>query len=62
MMDKRGAWGMPKYLRKKKQLLMTDDDNQVFTIREIMPQCILDQVRATYPNPIGRPYMDHEWY
>lgn len=30
--------------------------------REIMPQCVLDQVRGLYSNPPGISYMNHQWW
>lgn len=64
MMDRRGAWIDQRYLQKKADLLGIRDNNQdnVWTMREVMPQCILDQVRTTYPNPTGQPYMGHMWW
>ena len=29
--------------------------------REVMPICVLVQLRALNPNPKGKPYMDHMW-
>jgi hypothetical protein len=30
--------------------------------REIMPDCVLNQVRALYPNIPGIEYMNHQWW
>ena len=46
IIDTKGAWRHAKYLRKKARLLRTDDLSTVWTIREVMPQCILDLVRG----------------
>ncbi|KAK3097458.1 hypothetical protein FSP39_009798 [Pinctada imbricata] len=35
------------------------DLGEMYTLREIMPECVLDVVRDLYPNPPGRPYMGH---
>lgn len=66
IMDTKGAWRHPKYLRKKGRLLGVEDLSTVWTtvgtIREVMPQCILELVRGIYPNPPGQPYMGHKWW
>ena len=61
MLDRRQAWIHPSYLRKKAQLLNRQDDTIVYTVREIMPRCVIDLVRSLFPNPPGRPYMGHKW-
>ena len=61
MLDRRQAWIHPSYLRKKAQLLNRQDDTIVYTVREIMPRCVVDLVRSLFPNPPGRPYMGHKW-
>ena len=61
MMDDRGAWRHPRYLRKKQRLLQTDEET-VVTDREVMPDCILNVVSSAYPNPPGQPYMGHKWW
>ncbi len=64
MMDRRGAWNNPRYLNKKRRILdITNQDlSTVWTVREIMPNCILNQVRGSYPNPPGQSYMGHQWW
>lgn len=66
IMDTLGAWRNAKYLRKKHRRFGVDDVDTVWagvgSIREIMPQCILDLVRGIYPNPPGQPYMGHKWW
>ena len=62
IMDTKGAWRHAKYLSKKARLLRTDDLSTVWTIREVMPQCVLDLVRGIYPNPPRQPYMGHKWW
>ena len=61
-MDTKGAWRHAKYLSKKARLLRTDDLSTVWTIREVMPQCVLDLVRGIYPSPPRQPYMGHKWW
>ena len=59
-----GAWFHPRYVHKKSQILgrhNTDDLGEMWTLREIMPDCVLNLVRELYPNPPGRPYMGHRW-
>ena len=58
------AWFHPRYLDKKRRVLQvhaTSDLGEIYTKREIMPQCVLDLVRGLYPNLPGRPYMGHRW-
>lgn len=64
MLQDRGAWSNPRYLRKKSRLLNRDrvDDSVVVVRREVMPDCILNLVRDLYPNPKSKPYMGHKWY
>ncbi|KAK3091300.1 hypothetical protein FSP39_018771 [Pinctada imbricata] len=38
-----------------------DSERIVWTLREVMPDCILTVVRELYPNPPGQLYMGHEW-
>ena len=67
VMDHYGGWNIDQYLRKKKRLFRSirsrqiDRDTIVETRREIMPECILKQVRGLYPNLPGQPYMGHTW-
>lgn len=68
VMEYRGAWRHPMYIRKKTVALRGQpDQNMVWEtavgnhIREIMPDCILKFVRGLYPNPPGVPYMGHRW-
>ena len=60
MMDREGAWKLQKYIRKKSTHL--GDDGSVWTLREIMPFCVVHLVRSLYPNPQGQPYMGHKWW
>lgn len=54
-----GGWRKKKYEEKK--ALAMNREGAVITKREIMPQCVLKLCRSKYPNPSGRPYMDHMW-
>ena len=49
MMDREGAWKLQKYIQKKSRLL--GDNVCVWTLREIMPLCVVNLVRSLYPNP-----------
>ena len=55
-----GGW-RHKYISKNRRLLELDDSATVWvgagSVREVMPQCILDLVRRIYPNAPGQPYM-----
>ena len=55
-----GGWNDPQYLVRKVQI---GGGGQCVVVhrREIMPECVLKQVRGLYPNPAGRPYMGHKW-
>lgn len=61
-----GGWTHTRYIAKKMRALARDpDDNTVlciWTVREIMPDCVLNLVRTLYPNPPNQPYMGHKWY
>jgi hypothetical protein len=52
-MDAIGLWRHPEYLSKKEQRTARDDP------REIMPSCIVKDVRRRYPNPPDVPYADY---
>ena len=66
LVDMNGGWRHHKYISKKRRLLGLDDSATVWvgvgSVREVMPQCILDLVRGIYPNPPGQPYMGHKWW
>ena len=51
------AWIHPRYIQKKRTMLQQNnprDLGEVYTLREIMPGCVLDVVRELYPNPPGK--------
>lgn len=56
-----GAWALPEYQEKKRIAFHRNRESDVWTIREIMPICVLNQVRSLYPNPVGQPFMGHRW-
>lgn len=64
MLNTRGAWRHPLYLRKKSDMMCRDrvDDSVVQVLRDIMPDCVLQLVRDLYPNPHGTPYLGHKWW
>lgn len=62
LLSRRGLWSNHVYKRRKlAQLGRNENDGCVWTKREIIPECILLQVRGLYPNPPGKPYMGHKW-
>ena len=50
-----GFWENPDYLRRKSAAGISEVE-----LREVMPVCILKDVRKRYPNPDGIPYMGHK--
>jgi hypothetical protein len=65
VIDQRCGWRDARYLQRKASLLHREDEDNVWisnnTVREVMPVCVLNQVRNLYPNPSGHPYMGHRW-
>jgi len=59
MLDRRGLWKNPLYLHQKE--IRKREAHVELTMREIMPKCVLEQVRGLYPNPKNTPYMGHFW-
>jgi hypothetical protein len=57
MLDRRGLWSNSVYLERKERLMLAA--HVELTVREIMPDCVLHQVRQLYPNPKDVPYMGH---
>ena len=51
----RGLWQHELYLHRKTSAGLSDVE-----LRELMPQCVLDDTRKRYPNPPGVPYMGHK--
>ncbi|XP_066272695.1 uncharacterized protein [Branchiostoma lanceolatum] len=76
VLNDRLAWYDPRYLDKKNRLwdayLAGLDESNCWvpgkhnvteqSVREIMPDCILHQVRGLYPNKPKVPYMDHKFF
>ena len=64
MMNMRGAWRHPLYVRKKETAMCRDhtDGTVVHVLREIMPECVLKLVKGLYPNPPDTPYLRHRWW
>lgn len=66
----KGLWMDVRYLQRRKRLLdiykQENADNEaiiaVGSMREIIPDCVLDKVRNLYPNPKSVPYMGHRWH
>ena len=54
-----GGWRNPRYLDHKQHV--GGGEWVVEHRREIMPLCVLKQVRNLYPNPPSIPYMGHKW-
>lgn len=62
-MNDRHAWADDRYLAKKAAAQGGDIENHAWlpSVREIMPDCVLELVRELYPNPKGQRYMGHKW-
>ncbi len=61
----KNAWRDERYLAKKRLLAGRPDDEEtvwIGSVREVMPDCVLSQVRNMYPNLGSRPYMGHKWH
>ena len=51
----RGLWQDEQYIHRKTSAGLSEVE-----LRELMPQCVLDDTRKRYPNPPGVPYMGHK--
>lgn len=60
VMSNLGAWNDSRYIRLK-TARADGGEWAVCHRREVMPVCILRQLRTLYPNPKDKPYMDHKW-
>jgi len=49
-----GLWENPTYLQRKEDLGCMIDD-----VREVMPHCVIKDVRNRWPNPPNVPYQGH---
>ena len=54
ILKKKGLWSDPIYLQRKEALGCYIED-----IREVMPICVVEDVRKRWPNPDGVPYCRH---
>ena len=65
MICHRGAWNDERYKERKSRAIQLDIRRKQFvwqaygTKREIMPNCVIHQVREWLPNVGGQPYMGH---
>ena len=55
-----GTWSDQRYIEVKRQRA-NGGEWAVKHRREVMPVCVLKKVRGLYPNPEGKPYMEHKW-
>ncbi|XP_078602126.1 uncharacterized protein LOC144876560 [Branchiostoma floridae x Branchiostoma japonicum] len=76
VLNDRLAWYDPRYIDKKNRMWQVYldglDENNCWvpgrhspgeqSVREIMPDCVLHQVRQLYPNLPKVPYMDHKFF
>ena len=57
-----GGWNKAAYQQKKRRLAGQSKERVgVWHRREIMPDCVLNQLRELYPNPSGKAYVGHKW-
>jgi len=61
LLNDNGAWQIQEYIQKKVLAMNRNNPAVVWTTREIIPDCVLGLVRDLYPNPLGNPYMGHQW-
>ena len=54
LLKTKGLWRDPVYLERKEALGCYIDD-----VREVMPLCVVGDVRKRWPNPEGVPYCGH---
>ena len=54
ILKRKGLWSDPIYLQRKEALGCYIED-----IREVMPICVVEDVRKRWPNPDGVPYCGH---
>ena len=54
ILKRRGLWRDPVYLQRKEALGCYVED-----VREVMPICVVGNVRKRWPNPDGVPYCGH---
>lgn len=67
MLSHRGIWTESRYLARKEDAIITDRQRHTFVwhtrgyVRELMPDCVITQVRQWLPNPVGIAYVGHLW-
>lgn len=54
ILKRKGLWRDPIYVQRKEALGCYIDD-----VREVMPVCVVEDVRKRWPNPDGVPYCGH---
>ena len=54
ILNRRGLWHDPVYIARKEALGCYVED-----VREVMPVCVVEDVRKRWPNPDGVPYCGH---
>lgn len=54
ILNRRGLWRDPIYIARKEALGCYVED-----VREVMPICVVEDVRKRWPNPDGVPYCGH---
>ena len=54
MLKRVGLWSNPVYVMRKTELGIYIDD-----VREVLPNCVVDDVRKRWPNPPDVPYKGH---
>jgi len=60
-----GAFILEAYIQKKRNCLLQLPPHlrrRRKTVRDILPQCVINRVHKWYPNPENVPYMGHYWY
>ena len=55
-----GGWNDPRYLAVKQERA-NGGEWAIQHRREVIPKCVLQQLRNLYPNPKDKSYMDHKW-
>ena len=67
MLSHRGVWDDERYIERKSSAVRRDSRRRIYVWqqhgykRDIMPDCVVRQVRAWYPNVDSQPYVGHLW-
>lgn len=59
-----GVWLDPRYKQRKEQAIKLDPRMKRFkwqSKRDIMPNCVIDQIRDWHPKTDGEEYVGHKW-